>query len=152
MEVYRLSRKKHSASLSGLGAAIKGARWNSVGVELIYTALNRSLAMAEVAVHFSLATMPDDYVIMTINIPDNTSIQKINAADLPVGWNTFPHPTFTQAIGDKFVSDNKKCVLQVPSAVTSGDYNILINVKHPEFSKTRIIDVQPFPFDKRIFR
>ncbi|MBA2407387.1 MAG: RES family NAD+ phosphorylase, partial [Chitinophagales bacterium] len=57
MEVYRLSRQKFAGSLSGKGAAIKGARWNSAGVELIYTSANRSLAMAEIAVHFSLATL-----------------------------------------------------------------------------------------------
>ena len=56
MEVYRLTRQKFASRLSGKGAAIKGARWNSPGVEIVYTAVNRSLAMAEVAVHFTLAT------------------------------------------------------------------------------------------------
>ena len=54
MEVFRLTRSKFSNILSGKGAAEKGARWNSMGMELIYTAANRSLAMAEVAVHFTL--------------------------------------------------------------------------------------------------
>jgi RES domain-containing protein len=76
MEVYRLSREKFAGTLSGKGAATKGARWNSVGVELIYTAANRSLAMAEVAVHFTLATLPDDYVMVTIFIPGSISLQK----------------------------------------------------------------------------
>lgn len=61
----------------GKGAALKGARWNSIGVELIYTASNRSLAMAEVAVHFTLATLPSDYMIITIFIPNNISIQNL---------------------------------------------------------------------------
>lgn len=78
MEVYRLARKKYSKSLSGKGAAIKGARWNSVGVELIYTASNRSLTMAEIAVNFSLSTLPEDYMMITIFIPDNISAQKLN--------------------------------------------------------------------------
>ena len=77
MEVYRLSREKFANTLSGKGSAIKGARWNSVGVEIIYTAANRSLAMAEIAVHFTLATLPVDYVMITIFIPDNISFQKI---------------------------------------------------------------------------
>ena len=67
MEVFRLTREKFSKELSGKGAALKGARWNSIGVELIYTALNRSLAMAEVAVHFTLATLPSDYMMVTIS-------------------------------------------------------------------------------------
>lgn len=152
MEVYRLCRKRFSKTLTGKGAAQKGARWNSVGVELIYTATNRSLAMAEVAVHFTLATLPDDYVIMTIFIPPNTSMQKMNADELPADWNFFPHPISTQATGDKFVNENKYCILQAPSAVTSGDYNLLINPNHHEFKKIKIISVEKFPFDGRIFK
>lgn len=152
MEVYRLSRQQFAMGLSGKGAALKGARWNSVGVELIYTAANRSLAMAEVAVHFTLATLPADYVMVTIFIPDNISMEKLNASDLPTDWNIFPHPTSTQLVGNKFVADNRYCVLQVPSSVTSGDFNFLINPKHTDFSRIKIIEIVDFPFDKRIFK
>lgn len=152
MEVYRLSREKFSGLLSGKGAAMKGARWNSAGTELIYTAANRSLAMAEVAVHFSLATLPIDYVMITIFIPDDISLKKININDLPNDWNIFPHQFSTQIVGDQFISENKYCVLQVPSAVTQGDYNLLINPYHAEFSDIKILSMVKFPFDKRIFK
>jgi RES domain-containing protein len=152
MEVFRLSRQKFAVPLSGKGAAIKGARWNSAGVELIYTASNRSLAMAEVAVHLTLATIPDDYVMVKIYVPDDISTRKLTTSDLPVDWNVFPFPSSTQAIGDKFVSDNNHCVLQIPSVVTQGDYNLLINPHHLEFRKIRILVIEKFPFDKRIFK
>ena len=51
MKVFRISRGKYATPLSGEGAAKYGARWNPVGIALIYTAQNRALAMAEVAVH-----------------------------------------------------------------------------------------------------
>jgi RES domain-containing protein len=152
MELYRLSREKFADTLSGKGAALKGARWNSIGVELIYTAANRSLAMAEVAVHFTLATLPSDYVMVTLFVPDTTTIQKFIMADLPADWNSFPHPISTQAIGDQFVTENKHGILQVPSAVTQGDYNFLINPGHLDFKKIKISDIQKFPFDERIFK
>jgi RES domain-containing protein len=152
MEVYRLSRKKFSDSLSGKGAAAKGARWNSTGVEMIYTAANRSLAMAEVAVHFTLATLPSDYVMITVYIPDNISVQKLNISDLPMNWNAFPHPTSTQWFGDRFITDNKFCILQVPSAVTKGDFNILINPNHSESMEIKIVNIEDFPFGDRIFK
>lgn len=152
MEVYRLSREKYSSDLSGLGAALKGARWNSIGIKMVYTANNRSLAMAEVAVHFTLATLPKDYVIMTLYIPDDTSLQKLNIGDLPENWNVFPHPAATQSIGDKFITENKSCILQIPSVVTPGDYNILMNPNHPEFKRIKIITVENFPFDFRLFK
>ncbi len=152
MEAYRLSRRIFSDSLSGKGAAVKGARWNSVGVEMIYCAGNRSLAMAEVAVHLSIATLPDDYLMLTIFIPDTISLLKLSVDDLPKNWNAFPHPNETQKIGDQFVADNRHCVLQIPSAVTKGDYNILINPNHRDFPAIKIIDKAEFPFDKRLFK
>lgn len=151
MEAFRLSREKYASTLSGKGAAMKGARWNSAGVKMIYAASNRSLAMAEVSVHLTLATLPDDYMMVTIYMPDDISIQKLSEKDLPTDWNTFPHPNTTQAVGDKFIFDNKHCILQIPSAVTKGDYNFLINPHHAEFQGIKIIDTVNFPFDRRIF-
>ena len=90
--------------------------------------------------------------MMTVFIPEDILIQKLGLSDLLSEWNAFPHPTSTQAIGDKFVSVNKYCVLQIPSVVTQGHYNLLINPGHPDFSKIKITQTEKFPFDKRIFR
>jgi RES domain-containing protein len=152
MEVFRLARAPYADTLSGKGAAIKGARWNSQGVEVIYTAGNRSLAMAEVAVHFTLATLPDDYMMITIYVPDNTSVEKLLERDLPENWNVFPHPKSVQKFGDSFVHGNQFCMLQVPSAVTKGDYNFLINPYHADFKNIQIVAKEKFPFDTRIFK
>jgi len=151
MEVYRLSRAKYAQLLTGEGAAIKGARWNSIGVELIYTATNRSLAMAEVAVHFTLATLPDDYMMVCIHIPDDIAIQEVAVSDLPDDWKEFPHPRSTQKIGDEFVVENRYAALRIPSVVTQGDFNLLINPKHQDFKRICITQVLKFPFDNRIF-
>ncbi|NJO88229.1 MAG: RES family NAD+ phosphorylase [Chloroflexia bacterium] len=152
MEVFRLSREKFAVPLSGKGSAIKGARWNSIGVELIYTAANRSLAMAEIAVHFTMATLPEDYVMITIFIPDDTSIKEVPESALPLDWKDFPHPVSTQKFGDEFVLENKSCILKIPSVVTQGDFNFLINPNHKEFENIRILEITKFPFDKRIFK
>jgi RES domain-containing protein len=151
MEVYRLARKNY-AKLTGEGAAIAGGRWNSVGVEMIYTAQNRSLAMAEVAVHFTLATLPPDYFMLVLFIPDDISLKEIAVKDLPKEWNIFPHIDKTKTIGDKFILENKFCVLKVPSSVTKGDYNLLINPKHKDFKKIKMLHKETFPFDKRLLR
>ena len=150
MEVFRLVREQFAQTLSGKGAAINGARWNSQGVEMIYTAINRSLAMAEVAVHFSIATMPKNYMMVTIDIPDDIEIKTLNAEHLPANWNQFPHPTTTQKIGNLFITENTNCCLKVPSVVTQGDFNILINPQHEEFARVRIINIEQFPFDQRM--
>lgn len=152
MEVFRISRQRFARSLSGKGAAILGARWNSAGVELIYTAANRSLAMAEVAVHLSYTELPADYVMLTIFVPDDVSSIKLASKDLPSNWNHFPYSSSTQTIGDRFLNENEHCLLVVPSAVTQGDHNILINPGHADFKGIKIVQAEKFPFDRRLFK
>ena len=152
MEVYRLSRRKYADQLSGKGASITGGRWNTVGTELIYVATNRSLAMAEVAVSLSIGTLSDDYLMLTLFVPDYTSVLHLQQERLPKDWNAFPHSGGTKKIGDEFVLKNEACLLRVPSAVTKGDHNLLINPFHPEFKEIKIIAAEPFPFDHRMFK
>jgi len=152
MEVFRLQRGKFGQRLSGAGAALKGARWNSPGTELIYTSANRSLAMAEVAVHFSYATLPSGFFMLTIFIPDACSISIVKEPELPANWNSHPPVLATRKTGDQFVRSNKHCLLMIPSAVVKGDFNILINPAHPEFHKIKVVNKEEFPFDQRLFR
>lgn len=152
MEVFRLAREKYAVPLSGKGAAQRGARWNSAGIELIYTAENRSLAMAEVAVHLTLATLPDDYVMLCIDIPDDIKIKTVSEESLPKNWRDFPHPDSTQKIGNDLVMENEFCLMRIPSVVTLGDYNILINPRHADFKKIQVKTMEKFPFDRRILK
>ncbi|MES2557407.1 MAG: RES family NAD+ phosphorylase [Bacteroidota bacterium] len=150
MKVYRLTRRKFSHDFNGKGAAMCGARWNSKGTELIYTSDSRALAMAEVAVHLSSDTLPSDFMMLEIDIPDTVSFApEVSVDDLHPNWNAFPHDVLTQLIGDQFIQSNAFCALKVPSAVVKGDFNILINPVHPDFGKIRIIDESDFPFDRR---
>ncbi len=150
MELFRLVREKYSHELSGKGAAIAGGRWNSKGTEIIYTASNRSLAMAEIAVHFSWATLPPDYMMLTISCPDLT-IKEISIESLPGNWDQFPSLNSTKIVGDKFISENEFPLFRIPSAVTKGDFNILINPFHKDFKKIKVTNKEPFPFDSRLF-
>ncbi len=108
--------------------------------------------MAEVAVHLTLATLPEDYMMVTIDIPDDIKVKQLTEADLPPDWQAFPHPASTQEIGRNFVTENQCCALIIPSVVTQGDYNVLINPNHLDFSRIKITSIEKFPFDKRIFK
>jgi RES domain-containing protein len=152
MKVFRLSKKKYAQELSGKGASKSENRWNSKGTEIIYTAESRALAMAEVAVHLTLATLPSGYVMMEIDIPDDIKIKELKSKGLPNNWNEYPPNIDTQEIGDEFIDASEACVLKVPSAVVQGDCNYLINPHHKDFKRIKISDVKDFPFDRRIFK
>ena len=108
--------------------------------------------MAEVAVHLSIATLPSDYLMLTIHIPDDVSLLALPINELPHNWNAFPHPAANQKFGDDFVRGNRACCLRVPSAVTKGDFNLLINPRHADFSRISIVSKEDFGFDNRLFR
>jgi RES domain-containing protein len=152
MKIFRLARKKYPIELSGKGAALSGNRWNSKGTEIIYTAESRALAMAEVVVHLSLATLPRDFVMLEIEVPIGVSQKTLSLPDLPFGWNNFPHLISTQRIGDEFVQLSQTCLLKIPSAVVPGDFNFLINPRHSDFAKIQIVKQDDFPFDQRLFK
>ena len=151
MIVYRLQKELHGSILSGIGAARKGARWNSAGTEIIYTSLSRSLLMAELVVHLSIGILPRSFFMFEIFIPDTNSIKIIQEKDLPLDWNVHPPLLTTQHIGDDFVRKNQYCLLKVPSAVAPGDFNILINPAHREFANIKVPRRDPFPFDSKLF-
>lgn len=152
MKVFRLTRKKYAEILSGKGASKSGNRWNSKGTEIIYTAESRALAMAELVVHLSLATLPKDFVMMEIDIPDTIKVKELKLSELAENWNQHPPAISTQKIGDKFIDSITNCILKVPSAVVMGDYNYLLNPYHKDFKKIKIIEIKDFPFDRRIFQ
>jgi len=152
MRVFRLTRKKYYSILSGFGASVSGGRWNSKGVEIIYSAESRALAMAEVAVHLSVGNLPSDFLMSEIEIPKSITNKLLKLNDLPEGWENFPMNKTTQKIGDRFIYSKSACVLQVPSAVVRGDFNFLINPYHPDFEKIKLVQSVEFPFDSRLIR
>jgi RES domain-containing protein len=151
MIVYRLSKSRYSKDLSGRGAEIAGGRWNSKGTAMVYTGQSRALCTVEIAVHTTLGNVPMDYDLVTLEIPDKTGVHEVSPYDLPADWKSFPHAHATQEIGDLFTRSAKYLVMCVPSAVIQDEYNYLINPRHTDMSKIKLIKVEPFSFDPRLF-
>ena len=151
MIVFRLCKSKYAADLSGKGAELTGGRWNSKGTPLLYTSRSRALCTVEIAVHTPLGNIPDDYCLVTIEIPDNIPVLKLNLSELPMDWNVFPHSHNTQLLGDRFVASARYTVMQVPSAIVQGEFNFLINPASSESKRITIKDTEPFLFDSRLF-
>ena len=151
MILFRLSKTAFAGDLTGKGAEKAGGRWNSAGVPMIYTGSSRALCVLEVAVHTPLGIMPSDFSLTTFELPDDISISEQSLSKLPAGWNTFPHQHFTQLIGDAFIRERKDLVLKVPAAVAEGDHNYLVNPLHKDVQKLRILSIEPYRFDKRLF-
>ncbi|MDN5292623.1 MAG: hypothetical protein PWQ06_2862 [Anaerophaga sp.] len=96
--------------------------------------------------------MPVDYYLITIEVPDYSNVKQIESDTLSANWKKFPYSNITQKLGEDFVSKNEDLYIKVPSAVVQGDFNILINPRHSDFDKIKIIKTEKFNFDERLFR
>lgn len=152
MKLFRICKEKYKDTLSGYGASLFGGRWNSKGVELIYTAESRALASYEVSVHVPLSLLSKDYFMIEIEVSDSVVIEVLDEAKFPFGWDNHPVHQNSQLIGDSFVRECKSLILKVPSVVVKGDYNYLINERHSDFSKIKIVKSYHFPFDESIMQ
>ena len=149
MIVYRLSKAHYDQDLSGKGAELVGGRWNSRGNAMLYTSQSIALCVTEIAVHVPLGILPKDYQLIHIEIPDEDFLE---VKRLPKDWQTFPHSNSTQMIGDKFLKEQKFLVFKVPSAAVQGEFNYLVNPKHKNFNHIKIVKIENFNFDERLFK
>ena len=151
MRVYRLSRSVHARDLTGRGAELSGGRWNSKGTPMVYASDSIALSTAEIAVRTTLGNIPEDFVLVVYEIPEN-SVLKLEDNDLPSDWKFYPLLPSTQRIGDSFIAKNRFLILKVPSAVVPAESNFLINPYHKEIKKVELVRIEPYSFDERLFR
>ncbi|MDX1642686.1 MAG: RES family NAD+ phosphorylase [Balneolaceae bacterium] len=152
MNLFRISKKQYIRDLSGEGARKFGGRWNSKGYAVLYTSETESLAALETLVHASVATMPNDLILLVLSVPDNIKPDKIDVDQLHSGWRNYPAPNQLAAMGNTWIDSDSSLLLKVPSVLVQSEMNILINPNHSDADKLSIEDVRPFTFDTRFFQ
>ena len=150
MLVYRISGQRFANDLSGTGARLNGGRWNSVGLSLLYSASYRSLALLEILVHTTNNYVPDDLMLITIEIPDTILIQEILHEAIYDELNRKKAQAQFQTIGDKWIKSQTSLILKVPSVIIPEEFNYLINPLHKDFHKVKIKETKLFRFDERL--
>jgi RES domain-containing protein len=68
----------------------------------------------------------------------------------PPKWDGYTPIPACEAIGKSFIDEERALALVVPSAVSPGDKNVLINPLHPRFREIVFDDPEPFAFDPRL--
>ena len=151
MFVYRISNKKYSA-LDGQGGLYGRGRWHQKGSLIVYTSEHASLAAWEKLVHVtSLENLPENLLLIKIEIPEIAKIQTVPQKILVKGWNSFPFVPETIEYGTSFLRSRRFLALKVPSVVIPEEFNIILNPLHPDFHDCKVVSKIPFLFDKRIY-
>jgi RES domain-containing protein len=149
MIVYRISNAAYSDDISGTGAKLNGARWNSKGIPMLYTSAHISLAVLEMLVNTQFKDYAIELDLIYIRIPDDFIPTEIKLAKIKTGWKE--DHDYTKFMGDEFIGQNNSLILQVPSAVIQEEYNFLINPLHADFKKIKIQKTKSFWPDQRLF-
>ena len=151
MLVYRICRRAFHA-LDGEGARLYGGRWNTPGTPLVYTSSALSLAALEYLLHVDPEEVPSDLVALTIEIPDDAPLARVTPRQLPADWvRVIDHPA-CQATGDAWARRGAELALRVPSAPIVEEENVLVNPRHPDAARVRVVATRRFAFDPRLLR
>lgn len=149
MTLFRFAHKAYSNSLDGEGARLKGGRWNSKGVPVVYSSSSISLSLLELLIHSASYDEINSNILIRIHIPDSLS-QPRSVMKLKKGWQN--DTGYSQFIGTEFLQSRSSLLLQVPSAIIPEENNILINPLHPDMKKVKISTAAAFHFDSRLFK
>ena len=149
MILYRLSTAKWAKDISGEGSRLFGGRFNPKGMAALYTSENISLCILEILVRASKITIPDDYTLITLEIPE-TKIDEIHLKKLKKDWAS--ETQYTQGIGEDFLKNNAALCLKVPSAIVPLEHNFILNPAHKEFKKVSLQSTELLLLDKRLFK
>jgi len=151
MHVWRLfpARFRNSA-FTGVGGLYAARRWNHLGTPMVYTATSRALAALEFFVNLEPIEAPDDLLMAEATVPD-ACVEAIGLYILPRNWRGLNNQR-CRTIGSEWAQSLRSVALKVPSAVVDGDWNVLLNPKHPDFGKVKVGPAKPFRYDERMFR
>lgn len=152
MRFWRICRRHYAAEAAGgEGARLYGGRWNSRGVRVVYASTSLALAAIESFVNLEPNLLSKDLVSIEGEIPDAIGIGRLDLKSLPAHW----HETRDESLhhfGDEWIRALRTAALLVPSAAIRGEWNVLLNPSHADFSKIKFREPELFEFDARMFR
>ncbi len=151
MRIYRIAKQKYIKDLTGIGAKTVGGRWNPKGVAVLYASTTAALSALEVLAHLPAAYFPDDMMMASIEVPDRL-ITAVEISSLPDNWNKTPAPIEVQNFSMNWITEEKYLGLKVPSTIIPQEQNLLINPMHSDFSKIKLLTIEPFSFDTRLLK
>lgn len=148
-EFWRLTKPEFAPGLDGEGARLKGGRWNSPGLPMVYAASSLSLATLEVMVHLPASMRRPEkfpkFVAVKIGVSASLAIDEITTRDIKPAWSTSDF----RAFGDAWLGRRETVGLFVPSLVIPAEKNLVLNPMHPDFKDVYVSKTEEFSFDPR---
>lgn len=146
-----LWRVSNYANLDGVGGLYVSGRWHTKGHPVVYCTLNPATALLETLVHLEIDSedRPERFQVLRIEGPDSLSFEQIEVSSLSPNWAA--DMSITQTIGDRWLTEGRSLLLQVPSVLVPETWNVLVNPQHAEATSLSIVATYEHAFDLRLF-
>jgi RES domain-containing protein len=118
---------------------------------VVYASTTLAVAAIETFVNLEPNLRPRDLVSIEGEIPEALEIGRVDLKELPTRWYETRDESLRR-FGDEWVRAGRTVALLVPSAAIRGEWNVLLNPAHAEFSRVKFHPPKPFEFDLRMFR
>jgi RES domain-containing protein len=145
-----LWRVSNYQKLDGVGGLYVSGRWHTKGHPVVYCTFNPATALLETLVHIEIDSedRPERYQVLRIECSDSLSMELIEPLSLPTDWAQ--DISSTQAIGDRWLSEKRSLLLQVPCVLVPETSNVLVNPQHPEANLLKLVAMYEHAFDARL--
>lgn len=151
MLLYRIAKKIFIEDLTGYGAQLYGGRWNEKGMPALYTSSSLSLCTLEVLVHCEKSVFPRDMYFAELEFPDSLIPEDFFEA----GKDEDGEQMEDAYAGIQWLKSKSSAAIKVRSAILpqmyEGDFNVILNPRHSDFSKLEIKTCVECPFDLRLY-
>ncbi len=149
MIIYNIRKSRYADTLKASGVA---NRWNKNEEFVIYAGSSISLATIELIAHRSSIDIKSDYKVLFIKVDMiESDITEIKKEELPRNWTSIEAYPVLQEMGSHWYQSKGTLLLRVPSVLIPWEFNYLINLKHPDFSKkVSILSVEDFNWGDRL--
>jgi len=138
--------------LDGRGGLLASARWHTQGRPVVYLAASPAGALVEVLVNLELdaSRLPGNYTMLKVEAPDDIPVRRVEVGSLPEGWAS--DLATSRSLGDEWLASGESALLEVPSAILSDTWNVLLNPLHPDAARIKVVGQRAYPYDRRLFK
>ena len=104
--------------------------------------------MLEQLAHTETGRLPQGHAFIEMTIADSILKETLSLSDV-AGWNT-EDIAASRAYGDHWLTEQRTCILLVPSVIVPIESNVLINPSHADFARVVAAVPRNVNWDKRL--
>ena len=113
---------------------------------MVYLGSSLALAVLETRVHLEVTATQQPYVALEFALPVEF-VEDI--PELPNNWRE--DREVSRGLGSQWLQAQTFLALSVPSAIIPVEANYLLNPKHPEITRVKLLRRLEFSWDERLF-